>query len=275
MKNILSILSVLGLLTLVAATGCTPAENTNAATESGKAIATQTIKVGTMGTYEPFTFHDTDGKLTGYDIEVLREIDKRLPEYEFEYIAGPWDSLFVGLDADRFQLLANQITSNPDRVARYLLTDNSYFADISQPIVRADEQRIKTLADLDGKAVAVTVGDSHARVLEEYNATHGNKISIKYYESDVNPVLQDLVNGRIDATINNPIMARKKADTMGLAIKAINVSLIKSPTHYIMKQDAAGQKLKQAIDQALTEMKADGSLSRLSQEWFGQDYTEL
>ena len=227
-----------------------------------------------MGTYELFSFQDENGNLTGYDIEVLREVEKRIEGVKFEFIASPWDTLFIGLDADKFQLLANQITSNPERETKYLLTDNSYFADITQPIVRGDDTSIKSLADLKGKKVGTTVGDSHTRALEDYNAANGNAIQIEYYETDINGVLQDLVNGRIDATVNNPIMAKKKAEVLGLNIKAINENLVENPSLFIMKKDEAGKALKEKIDTALQAIKADGTLSKLSIEWFGEDYTK-
>jgi ABC-type amino acid transport substrate-binding protein len=82
---------------------------------------TETIKVGTMGTYNPFSYEDENGNLTGYDLEVLRLLEKQDPSLKFEFVAAPWDSLFVGLDSDKFQMLANQITSNTDRVANITL----------------------------------------------------------------------------------------------------------------------------------------------------------
>ena len=145
-KIVLGIVSFGILIGLV--TGCS---NSSEAVNGDKIV-----KVGTMGTCEPFSFQDANGNLTGYDIEVLREVEKRIEGVKFDFIASPWDTLFIGLDADKFQLLANQITSNPEREAKYLLTDNSYFADITQPIVRGDDTSINSLADLKGKKVGTT-----------------------------------------------------------------------------------------------------------------------
>lgn len=234
----------------------------------------QVVNVGTMGTYEPFSFYDEDDLLTGYDIEVLRAAEAYMPNVTFEFQSGPWDTLFPGLDADTYQLLANQLTSNSDREAKYEITTESYFYDITQPIVRADNTTIASLADLAGKTVGVTVGDSHTRALEEYNEAHGGTITIKYYEADITSVLEDLVNGRIDATVNNPIMAKRKADTLGLQIKVIDDTLTKAPAVFVMKKGEAGETLRKQLDEALTKMKEDGTLSKLSKAWFGSDYTK-
>ena len=82
------------------------------------------------------------------------------------------------------------------------------------------------------------------------------------------------MNGRIDATVNNPIMAKKKAEVLDLNIKAINENLVENPSLLIMKKDEAGKALKEKIETALQAIKADGTLSKLSIEWFGEDYTK-
>jgi len=232
------------------------------------------LKVGTMGTYEPFSFVGKDGQLTGYDIEVLRLIQKTDPTLKFEFIGGPWDSLFPGLDADKFQLLANQITSNPDRKAKYYLTENTYALCVSQLIVKKGRKDINSLKDLQGKKIGTTVGDSFTRLLEDWNKENGNILNIVYYEEDVTTLLQDIVNGRIDATLNDPIMAMAKAKAQGLAVEPVGDRIAEQPTHFIIKKDKAGAVIKEKLDAALAKIKADGSLSRLSIDWFGVDYSQ-
>jgi L-cystine transport system substrate-binding protein len=227
-----------------------------------------------MGTYEPFTYVDASGKLTGYDIEVLRLLEKKDPSIKFEFVTGSWDSLFPGLDADKYQLLANQITSNPDRQAKYLLTDNSYALCVSQLIVKQGRTDIQSLNDLKGKKIGTTVGDSFTRVLEDWNAANGSILTIVYYEEDVTTLLNDIVNGRIDATLNDPIMALAKAKSQGLAVQAVGERVKAEPTYFILKKDAQGEALKQKLDAALDKIKADGSLSKLSIDWFGVDYSK-
>ncbi len=240
---------------------------------SGNALA-NVIKVGTMGTYEPFSYQNKQGQLTGYDVDVLREVAKRDPSLQFEFIASPWDTLFPGLDADRFQILAQQLTSNPDRVKRYALTDNRYFTCVSQIIVQAGRTDIHSLQDLQGKKIGLTVGDSFTRLVEDWNQQHGNILNIVYYEQDISTILQDIASGRIDATVNDPIMAQSKAAKQGLNISAVGERLAADPTFFIVKKDPAGLALKQRVDAALQSLREDGTLSRLSVEHFGVDYTQ-
>jgi L-cystine transport system substrate-binding protein len=232
------------------------------------------VKVGTMGTYEPFTYVDKDNNLTGYDIEVLRLIEKTDPSLKFEFVTGPWDSLFSGLDADKFQMLANQITSNPDREAKYLLTDNTYALCVSQLIVKKGRTDIQSLQDLKGKKIGTTVGDSFTRVLEDWNEANGKILDIVYYEEDITTILQDIASGRIDATLNDPIMAAEKAKAQNLDVEPVGERIAADPTHFIFKKDETGELLKSKVDAALAKLKDDGSLSKLSVEWFGVDYSK-
>lgn len=66
------------------------------------------------GTYAPFSFHDKDGKLTGYDIDVIKAVAKE-EGLKLKFNETSWDSMFAGLDAGRFDVIANQVGINPDR----------------------------------------------------------------------------------------------------------------------------------------------------------------
>ena len=249
----------------------TPSQTSSQQT-SAKENAT-VVKVGTMGTYSPYSYEDKDGKLTGYDLEVLRLVEKTDPSLHFEFIAGPWDSLFVGLDSDKFQMIANQITSTDERQKKYYLTKNSYYTCVDQLIVKAGRKDISSFEDMVGKKLGLTVGDAHNVGAETWNKQHGNSLTTNYYEEDITTILQEIENGRIDATVNDPAVAESKAKTQGLEVEAVGKHLSESPTYFIFKQDEKGKELSDKIDAALTKLKQNGELSQLSKDWFGTDYT--
>lgn len=267
---------VLGLsLALTLALGAC-SSSTDETKDSSSSADSNTIKVGTMGTYNPFSFEDDKGNLTGYDLEVLRLVEKEDPTLKFEFVAGPWDSLFVGLDSDKFQLLANQISATDERKAKYTLTDNQYFTSVSQLIVGTDNTDITSLADLKGKKIGLTTGDAHTFVVEDWNEANGNILddSIVYYEQDVTTILQDIASGRIDATVNDPVVAADKAKVQKIEVKSVGERLAAVPTYFIAKQDKEGQELIKRIDTALTSIIEDGQLTDLSTEQFGADYSK-
>ncbi|MBR0597494.1 transporter substrate-binding domain-containing protein [Sinanaerobacter chloroacetimidivorans] len=268
---------IIALLILVLTLGlaaCGGAEESKNDSENGNAQGQDVINVGTMGTYNPFSFAAEDGTLTGYDLEVLREIEKVDNSLKFNFVAGPWDSLFVGLDANKFQMLANQITSNPDRVEKYYLTENPYFTCVSQIIVKKGRTDIQSLEDLQGKTIGLTVGDSFTRLVEDWNAENGNILTIKYYEQDIVTILEDIQTGRIDATVNDPIMAKDKAEVQGLEIDVVGERIAADPTYFIFQKNDEGKALRDKVDAALATLLESGRLSELSIEWFGVDYTK-
>jgi L-cystine transport system substrate-binding protein len=275
---------LLAVLLVVALAGCgsqptqsgTPAtgEPASGETDAGKQEVKK-IGVGTMGTYYPFSYVDEKGRVTGFDIEVLREVEKRVEGIQFEFKPTPWDSMFLGLEAGKYQVVANQITKNPEREQKYLFTDNSYFTCQSVIIVKKGRKDIKSLDDLQGKTVGSAVGDSFTKILEDYNKEHNNAINIKYYDgTDPTTILQDVAAGRIDAYLNDPIMASETAKKLGLDVEIVEKPVEAVPAYFVFRKDEEGQALKEKVDKALAEMIQDGTLSKMSIEWFGKDYTK-
>lgn len=274
-RKILSLI-LTGVLVVGALTGCgsgssSETANTSNPTDSGSQA--ETVQVGTMGTYSPYSFEDESGKLTGYDLEVLRKVEEVDPSLHFEFVAGAWESLFVGLDADKFQMLANQITSNEERQEKYYLTENTYYNCVAQLIVKKGRTDINSLEDLKGKKIGLTVGDSFTLLVEKWNEEHDNILTIEYYSEDITTILQDIANGRVDATVNDPAVAVDKAETQGLEVQPAGERLSSDPTYFIFKKDEKGKELRDKVDAALAKLIADGELSKLSKEWFGADYT--
>ena len=269
-------LSLLALTAVLAGCGAGGAGSSAAVSSgepSGSTEGVTTVRVGTMGTYSPFSYTDEDGKLTGYDLEVVRKVEQTDPSLHFEFTAGPWDSLFVGLDSDKFQMLANQISETEERDQKYYLTQNSYLIGVDQLIVKGGRTDISSLEDLAGKKIGLTVGDAHNAPVEKWNEANGGVLDIVYYEEDVTTLLQDIVNGRIDATANDPAVAVSKAELQGLDVQAVGEPLEKTPVYFIFKQDDTGRLLRDKVDAALQKLIDNGELSQLSIDWFGADYT--
>jgi L-cystine transport system substrate-binding protein len=120
----------------------------------------------------------------------------------------------------------------------------------------------------------MTIGDNRALDLENWNAANGNILEITYFENDLPGILVDVINGRLDATVNDPLVAADKARRQGLNIKAVGERITEAPALYIYKQDAVGAALKAKIDVKLKELIDEGWLSKKSIEQFGVDYSK-
>ncbi|ATW28959.1 hypothetical protein DCMF_27590 [Candidatus Formimonas warabiya] len=271
MKSLLALVILTVLMVSLSGCGAQQSSDTDTTGDAEKEV--QKILVGTMGTYPPFSFQDESGKLTGYDIEVVREVDKRLDDVEFEFVPTPWDSMFLGLESNKYQVVANQIVRNPEREEKYYFSNTNYFNSISAIIVKKGRTGISTLDDLKGLKVGTAVGDSFTRILEEYNKQNNNALILKYYDG-TNPTvtLQDIEAGRIDAYLNDPIMVNENVKKLGLQVEPTGEPVTVEPVYLVFRKDEQGAALRDKIDQVLSEMKEDGTLGNLSKQWFDTDY---
>jgi L-cystine transport system substrate-binding protein len=234
----------------------------------------QKVTVGTEGVYSPFNFVDEDGNLTGYDIDVVMAIDNLLEEYEFDFVAAQWDSLFLGLESGKYDLIADQISRTPLREEKYQFTDNGYFAASSNIIVNADNNDVQSMEDLKGKVVGASVGTTFSQIMEKYNEEHDNAFTIQYYEGNITNILQDIEAGRVYATINDKLIALENIKQLGLKIKTVGEPVQVSLAYFVFRQDEDSEILKTRMDEALTSMINDGTLAEISIKWFGEDLSQ-
>ncbi|MFI6223623.1 amino acid ABC transporter substrate-binding protein [Nocardia salmonicida] len=242
------------VLAVVAATGlsaCSSASDPNV------------LKVGTEGTYAPFSYQE-GGTLTGYDVEVARAVGEKLGK-QVEFVQTPWDSIFAGLESRRFDLVANQVTVNPERTAKYALSQ-PYTTSEGVIVTKADNTTITSLASLAGKTTAQSATSNWSKVAS------GAGAKVEAVEGFVQAV-QLLKAGRVDATVNDTLAVgeyTKKTGDTGIKVAA--------QTGETSKQAFAARKDDTAlitdVDKALAELRADGTLARLSEKYFGTDVSK-
>jgi len=141
-------LAVILLVAVLTAAAC-------AAPDSNKSDRIQSagvLRVGTEGVYAPFSYHDESGQLVGYDVDVVKAVGAKLG-VPVEFVETPWDSIFAAMEANRFDIVANQVTITDERKAKYDLSD-PYAVGQGVIVTRADDNSITSLADLKGKVAA-------------------------------------------------------------------------------------------------------------------------
>lgn len=236
-----------------------------------------TVVVALSGSPKPFNYVNGKGELDGYEVAILKEIAKKLPEIKLVYQKTDFAGLFAGLDSNRYQVVVNNITKKPEREAKYLFSNNYYIKTNTVIAVRSNETRIKTTDDLQGRKVpGNSEGNATTMFLEKYNKTHtANPIKITYTEADYPSVLQDVQNGRYDAFVVNETYVDTAVKQLGLKIKKIPIAnadeVQKTNAYFVFRKDQ--EKLKQKFDAVLTELIAQGKLKELSIKYFGKDYS--
>ena len=127
------------------------------------------LRVGTEGTYSPFSFHDpATNELTGYDVEIITAVAAKMG-VKAEFVEAPFDAIFASLLSDRFDVVANQVTKNAEREARYALSEPYTFSD-GVIVTRSDDTSIRSLADLKGKTTAQSSTSNWAKVATDAGA---------------------------------------------------------------------------------------------------------
>lgn len=219
----------------------------------------------TEGTWSPWTFHNEAGELTGFDIEVARAIADRLG-VGATFAEGEWDGLLAGLDSGRYDTMANGVSVTPEREEKYDFTEPYAYNRIV--VITTADSDIASMEDLEGKTTANTLGSSYATLAESFGATNTGV-------DDFNQTIQLLESGRIDATLNDEVVFydyMNQHPDAALKIAAEN----DEPTHvaFPLRREAATESLLAAMNEAIAELREDGTLAELSQEFFGIDITE-
>ena len=272
-----SAIAALGVATLMlgglAGCGSSGASDSQDSQDSQAESAT-TVRVGTEGAYAPYTYINDDDEIDGFDIQVVKEIDKRLDDYTFEFVPTEWDSMFSSLDAGKIDLVANQISKNDEREAKYLFSETPYSWSSSAIIFKKGRTDIKTIKDLYGKTVDAGLSSANTTWLEDYNAQNGDSIQIQYTDGDVSKMLQDIVNSRADATLNSPVTTQLIAEEQGLDVDWVtwNDQGI-TPEYLLFAKNDLGEKLKQETDPIIKELLDDGTIAQLSNKYLNDDYS--
>jgi L-cystine transport system substrate-binding protein len=218
------------------------------------------LRIGTEGTYPPFTFHDQSGALVGFDVEIGREIAERLG-VQAEFMEGKWDGLIAGLDADRYDVVINQVGITEERRQKYDFSE-PYIASKAVLIVGENNAEIASFADLQGKRAAQSLTSNYAKTAEEAGA---ELIGTDGFDQSIQLVVQ----GRADATINDSLSFydfKNKQPQAPVKIAATEDEAAYSGV--IMPKD--NPELLAAVNQALADIKADGTYQQVSEKYFGQ-----
>lgn len=260
-----------GLVALAAcATPATPAASGNPSpTTTNTALAelqkSGVLKVGTEGTYSPFTFHDpANNQLTGYDIDVITAVAAKLG-VKPQFAETKWDAIFAGLEAKRFDLIANEVSINPERQAKYDLSD-PYSVSYPVVIVKADNSDITSVEAIKGKTTAQSATSNWADFARKAGATVE---PVDGFTESVAAVKQ----GRVDATFNDNLAALEYfTTTKDTAVKiGFEVPDEKVTQAFALRKDSG---LLEPINTALKELAADGTLAKIGEKYFGKDVSK-
>ena len=262
LMGVMAAAGVLGLAgcsskdTAASTAGSAPLNKLDSIQKSGKLV------VALEGAWQPWSYHDSSDTLVGYDVEVSRAIAEKLG-VEPEYVESDWDSLFAGLDAGRYDMVCNGVEVTEERAKTYAFT-TPYGYIHTALAVRKDNEDIHSFEDLKGKTTANSLASTYMELAESYGATVQGIDTLE-------ETIQLLTAGRIDATLNADVSfydylnVHPDAD-FKLVAQTAEASHVAIPV--LKSEDPA---YLDALNTAIEELRADGTLKTLSEKYFGQD----
>lgn len=263
MKSRKLIAILLAAVTAFAAAGCGKTNSDTdkadaAATESGKKV----LKVGMEGTYAPYTYHDTDGNLVGYEVDVANAIGDYLG-WDVEFVETEWDSMFEALNAGNFDVIMNQVTMTDERQENYDFSTPYIY---SKPvlIVKSDNEDIKSFEDIAGKKAAEGLTSNFNQIAKDYGAEIVG-------QDEFSLAMECVISGEADCAINDELTyaywQTVKGDTESTKVVAESDDVTSSAI--VMKK--GNTELKADLDKAIDALLADGTIAKISEKYFSTD----
>lgn len=260
--------SIISIIVLVVLSGCGGKEE--ASSSGNKSVLdrieeTKVLKVGFEGTYPPFNYLNDNEKYDGFDVDISKEIAKRLG-VKAEFVATKWDSLLGGLKSDKFDIIIGQMTVTEERKKSVDFTD-PYVVTGSVLVTRNGTNNIKVLEDIKGKNVGVGGGTTFEEVAKSVDGAN-----VKLYKS-VNDYITDLMNNRLDVIINDQLLMSFNIKERDLPIKITSDILNKDEIGMAIKKD--NEDFVKKVNSTLAKMKEDGTYNEIYKKWFGTEPLEI
>lgn len=220
------------------------------------------LVVGLDDTFAPMGFRDSKGELVGFDIDLAKEVTKRMG-VKVVFQPCDWDGVLFDLRSGKIDAIWNGLTVTETREKQISFSE-SYFDD--SQIILVKNKEIKNISDLYGKNIGLQMGSTAYFALE--NSSFSKKIKdVKKYPTNVEALL-DLKSGRVDGVVMDSVVAK--------------YYLVKDPQFRILPQALANEKiavglrkndesLKKEIDLALDDIKKDGTFDKIYKKWFGNN----
>ncbi|MCH8564300.1 amino acid ABC transporter substrate-binding protein [Nesterenkonia sp. LB17] len=242
-----------------------PAEESAAGLTLEEVQETGVLTVGTEGTYRPFSFHEGGaGELTGYDVEIVTAVAEELG-VEADFEETQWDAMFAGLESERFDVIANQVSITEEREESYLFSA-PYTVSNGVIVTLAENEEISSFEDLDGATTAQSLTSNWNDLATQSGA---NVEAVEGWAQSVTLLEQ----GRVDATINDKLTYLDYQETEGNEnIKIAAETEDQSQAALTFRQGS--ESLVEAVDEALAALAEDGTLTEISEKYFGADVTE-
>lgn len=266
MKKLLA-LSLSIMLLVLALSSCTSTKDTTSSTANTSSQTMATLKVGVDNTYPPMEYTDDKSNTIGFDIDLAKEIAKKL-NMNIEFVPTGWDGIFAALNADKFDCIISSVSMTTKRLEEFSFT-KAYIANSQMIVVKPDNNSINKAEDLAGKKVgcqvSTTANESATKLKDK-----GIKFDLNTYDQIIQP-FADMKAGRIEAIIVDEVVGQYYIGQDKANFKAAAAKLTNEPIGVCVKKTNTA--LRDKIQTVIDGLIADGTMKTISIKWFNSDLT--
>ena len=254
------------------------ASNTTASSTSNGVI---TLKVAHTQSYAPYDFINEKGESDGFEVAVLKAIDEKLDAYQFEYVGTSDEDLLIGLESGKYDIGTKGAWYTAERAEKFIIPENAIGASIIGFTIRKEDSSkytdIDSFAVAGGKLVPISPQNAQYNVIQEYNKDSSTPIKLAEAESfKVADAYAWVLEGRYDAFFDIKLSFEKAVTNEDGAYHQYADKLTWFPykgieTYPLIHKSSTNEEFAKAYDEAIQELKEDGTISKLSTEYFGED----
>lgn len=246
-------------------TVATSTQSTKAASYDGKLVNKGELTIGLEGTYQPYSYRK-DGKLTGFEVELGQQVAKKMG-LKAKFVPTKWDSLIAGVGANKFDVALNNISETPERQKSYLFSEPYIYS--RSALISLKKDKLDSAKSVKGQKLAEGTGTNNAQIAKKLGAKIVNS---DQFTTSIDMIRQGRVKGTINAAEAYYAYAKtQKHDDLNMKVlpeKDVPASKVSA---LMAKKNT---KLQKEFNKALKELKDDGTLTKLSKKYFGEDITK-
>lgn len=254
-------------------------KSANQAGDGGKKV----ITVAHTNYYVPYDFVNEKGESDGFEVAVMKEVAKKLPQYDFKFVPTSDDDLLIGVESGKYTVGTKGIWITEPRKKKYIFPKNNIGASVIGLIVRKENtDKIKDLAsfaDFSGKLVPIASQDARYSVIDDFNKENPDH-QIKLVPSEAFQVADAyswVLEGRYDAYLEVELSYKNNIQKEDAPYHKFNDQLTYIrykgiPTYPIINKNE--QQFADDYDKAIEELRQEGKIAELEQQYFGESLSD-
>lgn len=273
--------ATISLATVGLLAGCGSDSSSDASSEASSKKVT-TVKIAYDQASKPMTYTDENGNPTGYDVEIMKEVDKLLPDYKFEYVGTTSDDLLIGVEQGKYQAGVKNAFFTKERKEKFIFPKEFLGLSSIGLVLKSSDKDLKSLSDFASKGYSlapIAANNAQYTVIKEYNDKNpDNKVKLKAGDEFTVDVVQWVNEGRVDGGVmiegafQQQVTSDKGAyHNLKDQVVYNEFGVIKTWPLFNKNQ----QKLADAYDEAIKKLKQEKKPNELSKKFYGRDLFEV